>query len=637
MTIHDARARHSSGVWLTDVTRRRLVKLALGVGFLAVAVGLLVAYGTPAGAYELSIYAATPLAFWVAVAAALGVSMVISLSPAIDPRFRRLACGLGLIAAMAIVALPLVRSYYFLGTGDAMTHLGWVKDMAAGRLDPASFLYPATHLLSVVIGEGAGISFRRSTMLMVFAYTVIPLFFLPLCVRLVTDRWLAVPVGLLTAALYLPVNNISVYLMAHPTTQAILFFPFVVYLLIRYLQWPNDEAIWGRPSPWGVVLALASVSTLFVHPQQVLNVLGIFLTVVAVRFLAGLLRRSETMREHNPLYAQTLLLGTVVALWLPGRSRVSGAAGAFLEGLLAGGASPTDTAAHQATALSQIGGSIEELFAKLFLVSLVFVVLAAGLGLLSLIRWLRSNVEGANGEAIVQYLSLSVLPMGVIFIVYFLSSISTQHYRQVAAIVMIVAIVGAVAIVRWATFASERASTASVYTILVVAFTVYLLISVPAHFQSPYIYQPTQHVTESELDGYEYAFEHGADYPYGSVRGGVDRQIDAVYGTVGRDQATSVESAGGVPPDAFNSQRIAANVTESRYLLVTRSDRAREVRLWNGLRYTESGFDALDTSPTLDRVHTTGSLRSYLVANRTAAGPNGTRNATAPNRVGAPA
>ena len=613
MTTHATSTRLGPTNWTTDRDTTLLAKLALALGFFALAGGVLAAYRNPAEGAELSIYAATPLAFWMALAFSLLVALALSLLPTLPSWIRATALGLGVLSGAALVGLPLIRGYYFFGAGDSLTHLGWVKDMVAGRLDPLGFMYPATHLLAAFIGEGAGVSARRAILLMVFAYAVVPFVFVPLCMRQFTDRRWTVPVGLFSALLLLPINNVSVHLMAHPTTQAILVAPFVLYLLFRYLRLPvADRSVWGRASAWGVPLALATVSFLFVHPQQAVSLLLVFVTVA---FVTAVLRRVDHERGFhvNPPYAQTLLFGALVLFWLPRHVRATGAVEAVVGRFLSGEGDAGGTVAHQSSSLAQVGGSIEELFLKLFLVTLVYVLLATALALVSLRDWRSTD---SAGESFVQYVTLAGLPLGALFLLYFLSGVTRQHYRQVGFIVMLVTVLGGVAIVRGASYLSGRYSTRSVAAGLGVGLAVALVLSVPVLYPSPYMYQPTEGVSEAELEGYAFSFEHGADHPYLGVRGGPDRAIDALYGTVGRTTGESPTVGEGATPDVFNSGAYAAYYQEDQYLVVTKGDVRRERDLWDGLRYTADGFERLEERPGVNRVYSNGDVATYLIRDR---------------------
>lgn len=588
-----------------------VVKFGLAVGFFVLAGGVWAAYRTPATGYELSIYAATPAAFWGAVVVAAFLSVLLAFYPSSPRWLRAMAAVLGGCTATVLFSLPVLRGYYFFGAGDSMTHLGWVTDMAAGRLDPWTFMYPATHLLTVVLGEGAGITPRRAILLMVVGYAVVSLVFVPLCLLQFTDRKYAVSVGVFSAALLLPVNNVSVHLMSHPTTQAILFAPFVLYALFRYLRRPvGDEPLRRRVSPWGVVVVVGTFGFVFVHPQQGVSLLLLFVTIAGLQALARWRGVDGQIVAHNPVFVQSLLFGGLMAFWLPRHVRATGAFDAIVGQFVSGEGDAGGLVSHQSSSLTQVGGSIEELFLKLFAVPAFYALLAAIVGLLALRHW-RSPTS--DGEAFVQYLAVAAVPLGAQFTVYFLSGVTRQHYRQIGFIVMLVTILGAVGIVYGVSFLRRRLPAGSVSAGVGLVLFVSLLVSIPVVYASPYIYQPSQHVTEAEFDGFAFSFEHGADHAYVGVRAGPDRQVDAIYGTVGSADGTAPLVGDGVPPEVFNSGNYTAYYDDPRYFVVTRDGYERESYLWKGFRYTEDGFAGVGTRPGVDQVYSNGDIQTYLV------------------------
>src|SRR6056297_3433598 len=99
-------------------------RVLLAAGFFALTAGIVVAHRSPATGYELSIYAETPIEVW----GLLGVVFSLSLSLALSTMarwVRRLALLLGGGGALAFVGMPVLRGYWFISGGDALTHLGW--------------------------------------------------------------------------------------------------------------------------------------------------------------------------------------------------------------------------------------------------------------------------------------------------------------------------------------------------------------------------------------------------------------------------------------------------------------------------------------------------------------------------------
>lgn len=117
-------------------TFSHLSKIGSIVGCLALFTALVVANRTPASGYELSIYQSTPTLVWIGLGIALAVAVLVGLTAPRDTRTHDSALLLGGSAALAIVALPILRGYTFLGGGDSLSHVGWAREIQ--RRNPPS-------------------------------------------------------------------------------------------------------------------------------------------------------------------------------------------------------------------------------------------------------------------------------------------------------------------------------------------------------------------------------------------------------------------------------------------------------------------------------------------------------------------
>lgn len=590
--------------------RARGMKGALVVGYLAACLAVVAAHDAPASGYELSIYTATPLVFWVGIGLALFVATPIALWSTELGRVRDAALLLSVLAAVAVVSLPLLRGYYYFGSGDSLTHLGWMKDIASGALPTSDLLYPGLHAVAVLIHEVVGAPLRRTAYFAVVAFTVCFLVFVPLCVRQLSPRPAATAVGLFAALLLLPINNLSVHLLAHPTTQAITFVPLLLYLLFRYVSTPTGR--WLR-SPTGGVLAVALVAVVLVHPQQAVAVAAVFASISGLQFLYRRFAPRHAISQHRSAFLPTAFLVAVIAVWAPRHERTGSAATSVLTSLLSD--PPTaDRIAQRSVSLTQVGGSIEEVFLKLFLASLVFVALAAPLVLVGL----RGRFRPLDDDrvALVTYLSGGLLGVGVMFGVYFVASITSQYFRFLGFLMVPVTILGAITLLEGIPRWSGR-SLGVPRAVVVVLLVVLLPLAGATTFSSPYIYQGSGHVPAETMDGYETAFETAdPTVSFVGVRNGPFRYADAVYGLSTLEEGEIGGLYSGVPASAFNDG-LAGYYEEDRYLSITDSTVRVETELYRGFRYSEAGFRALDTTPGIDRVESTGGYRLYLLPGNT--------------------
>lgn len=589
----------------------RAAKFALGVGFAALLAGTLIAHRSPADGYELSIYAATPAAYWVGLAAALVASAGVAVFVPDRRLLRDAAILLAGTSIASLVLLPLIRGYYYFGAGDSLTHLGWMRDIVAGRLEPFELLYPGIHTMGIFVARLLDVRLGLAQMYVVAAFVLAFVAFVALTVRLLGRTRLALFIGLVAGLLLLPNNNVSVHLMAHPVTQSLLLVPLVLYLALLYARPSTDAGLLGA-TPVGVLLSLVTVALVVIHPQGALNVLLILGAISAVQLYVRWSDASTRIDDHRPLYVPTLVGVVAFALWAPRFDRVGGAAEQVTVELI-GGAAPTGDIAQRSTSLTEIGGSILELFVKLFLPAAVFGVLAAAL--LFALYTGRLAHRDSDREALVTYVAASLIPLSVAFAFFFVANVSTQHFRYLGFVMVPVTLLGAVALDEWLDRAGGPSPRWTKRLALVVALLLLLPMPLATLHSSPFIYQPTPATTEAELTGYEATFEQmDREIGFIGIRGGPNRQLDAIHGTERSDQMgiDGASSRGAIPYGVFGNN-MTSHYNESRYLPVTEGDYEREVSLYDGLRYSERGFERLDATVGIDRVHTNGGYRLYVV------------------------
>ena len=595
----------------TDPAHTRTRKVLLVLGFLALAVGILSARTSPAVGYEIAFYASTSAVFWIGACLAGLVGVGVGFA---SPQYRRVRQGSMLLTGstiLSVIALPLLRGFHFYGPGDALSHLGWVRMIESGALHPASMRYPGIHSIATMLSEGAGLPDTHALMLTVVVFFALFLLFVPLCVASITNSGPAMLVGLLSGLLVLPINNIGTHVTAYPTTQTIMFMPMVLYLLFGYVRDRGERYSIGSASGIGILLGLSTVSTMLIHPQQSLNLLGAFLLISLVQYGYGTFRDPEhPINRHRLLYDQTALFTLLFLLWIPRLERVRVAVVDIITGLLAGG-TPGTTVAGRTVSLGVLGGSIEEMFVKLFGISLVYIILA-GLLVLALLVGQLGRV-GPNGRGFIQYLIVMAIPAGVFFMLFFLADAADQHFRYLGFIMVPVTILGGVALSVGIDRLGTLGSKPVLGTAIGLVFAVFLVMQLLAFHPSPYIYQPSNQIADGQMSGYETAFEdREEEVQFAGIRSGPRRFADAYYGTGSQPAEEFPGSREVIPEEEFNED-LASAYDERTYVPVAAADYDREVGLFQGLRYTDEGFQQLEHSTEVDRVQSNGEFELYLI------------------------
>ncbi|WP_458205181.1 hypothetical protein [Haladaptatus sp. NG-SE-30] len=590
----------------------RLEKTALVVGFCSLALAVLAAHGAPAQGYELSVYRATPTLFWAGVAVAFITGIVVAVSS--PDWYRSLGLVLGGTTTLAIASLPLLRSYHFYGPGDSLTHLGWTKDIASGDMAVYELLYPGTHTIGVVISEVTGLSLRRSLMVMVAAFVLVYLLFVPLAVSLVVDDDRAVTFAAIAAYLLLPINAISVFVMPHPTSQAILFLPLLVYLVAKYVTGTDGRRVPLFGTASGSLLALASMAMVLVHPQQAANAILLFGGFVLVQIVYRLFREGHAIARHRAMYAHTMFLMAMFLLWTPLHERSGGAARALVTSLIDNPAAAADTA-NAAASLSQLGGSIRILFLKLFFVSLIFSVFAG----LFMLGGLFDRIRATETSAFAKYLTVGMVPLFGLFCAFLVASLGQFHFRVLGFMMVPVTMLGGIAIARAMGAVEQRLPNADPVPGFAAGLFLFLLVlSIPTIFHSPYMYQPSGQVSESQMAGYELAFDERGEARFTGLRASGERYTDAILGF----EASKRADFRGEPiygsdinatEENFTARRLVSAFDGPRYLPITDSAKKRELTVYNGFRFPKRGFRTLESNPEVARVQSGGDFQLYYL------------------------
>lgn len=589
-------------------------KGVLALGYAALAGATANAYTAPATGFEVSIYEGTPLAVWLLLGVALTLSLLVACYVP-GTRLGRMGLLLGGGAVSLVTALPLVRGYHFYGAGDGLTHLGWVTDVAGGVLNPFGLFYPGVHTVTVFLSRLGGVEPTRALLLVVCAFAVSFFVFVPLCIRAITGRPGAAYVGGFVAFCLLPLNHIAThYMEPHPITEAILFSPLVLYLLVQYTLCESSvfDVLLTRT---GALLALATAALVLYHPQQAANALILFVTIAAVQAGCRLLRCGGEIRAHRPLYGQTVWLTLFFVGWAAGRetfvAAFNGVTRELAGYLLAGSTDAASVVSQRGSSLGEIGASTSELFAKLLLVPSIF---AAGASFVMLTSFLgRTETTEPETTALCRYFGAGLVVLVPYSLVFFVGSVSKLFFRNLGFVMVLVTVLGAIALYRLGGLLVDRFSPAVGYPATTLFLGAALVLSMVVVFPSPYVYMGSGHVTDDRVDGYALLFSHQApDTEIYGVRMGPWRYRHATAGVTGIETSRYEERS----IWGENLSRARALASEDRYFVRTRPDVVRETGIYEGLRYSTAQFRSLERQPGIHVVQTNGEVTVYRIEAR---------------------
>ncbi|MDB2252227.1 hypothetical protein PM033_10625 [Halorubrum ezzemoulense] len=509
-----------------------------------------------------------------------------------------------MLGVAAIAALPMIRGYYFYGTGDPMTHLGWVKQILWGTLNMDEFFYPGLHLLAAEISKISGLTPRHSLNLTAWLFTPIWLVFCPLLVRELTNSNEGLYIGGVAALILTPLNPINVRLVPLPSAQMVFFLTVVLYLYFRFF---TDTL--GDDTAAKITLGTVLTSVVFYHPQQAINAIVLLGLLIVIAKIVD--SESETI-ETRPL-TTVIAVGVLLVAWITSKEtfhevfqNLTLGLIATIQGIISGvpqGSAGAGSASRLESARA-LGYNIPLLGLKFIGKTLV----AGAAALLLAVSELRNKRISLPVRLLVA--SSAMLLFGGAFAGI---GMINQVARYAGVFIAIGSIVGAVGLTKYIN--SNGAPTRR--TIITILLCASIIISVPVMFQSPFVALYNRQVTESQYQGYETAFEYGNnDIEYVHLRSETRRFEAAIYGS---RAATDIEidwaSNQGRVPDHFVNQSLPAYYDGARYISITDADRIREDDLYNGYRYAKSDFVYLGQA-THRVVDTNGYQLYFLAENR---------------------
>lgn len=367
--------------------------------FVCLLAALIVIARTPAATgYELTIYDAYPSYLWlfIILSSASGIGILLRQT------FARQRSGWWLAGLIIVVvtnsiflALPFFRGYAFFPGGDAMSHIGRMKDMlATGYIQPDNF-YPVVHILGVSLLDITGLDeAATANLLFVSWYIVFLLSVYILATVLSKERGQA----LLITALAAPLIFSSLHTLIHPSMLSLFMVPLLLYFYHR-----KQSVHHSKPATALALILLAIVMT-FIHPVTAVFAISLLLTLNLAGFLYRRVAsgrqlaaeaRTAMMRDYN----SPLIMFAIFFLWYFSYAAIQRSIKAVNDFLLYGDRTPLVEGQLETLAMAELTMfQTVELFIYRYGTIFFYGLVASAATLIALKRSLhkRSPLEPAN-------------------------------------------------------------------------------------------------------------------------------------------------------------------------------------------------------------------------------------------------
>lgn len=579
-----------------------------GYGLFALVVALLLTV-PPADGYEISMYAAYPWVFWVALFLAFLVSQLLVLRAAVRPDSRdgywRLGFLLAMLGTAVMVFMPYLRGYSHFERADVLTHIGYIQVIQESGRVGVNNIYPNIHNLVLTLSYATGVEPIRiinaiSGILSLFAVAA-------------SFALLARAYGRQKALFTIPFVMVlfagTASMNPSPYSQSRLILVFLLYVFVLE-QYTRSLSV-------RIALAVSLVGLVLYHPLTTLFLLGVFL----VYSLVGRLWYRDdadgtagTAAAPGSATASHLLGATYVA-WYYNFAGLFRRVRTLYERVFGPSEGETTLQTYSSTVTRTSPALLDLIRIGVLRYGYAAIILSvAGLHFLRLnLHRVRGQMKAGVFES--TFSATFVLFSGLTLVFLFLDFV--VGFTRPLAVAQFFAALVAGALFFWLYTHSSRKSMVAI--VLVVLLASLVVVSMFGLFKSPQRAGVNQQVTAAELDGAEWYFANrNAEMPIQERGITLYRFEDALFGTDA--DLLGKEGDGTRPPDHFGyteNGTFGQSFEQDHYFVSTRLGRIFYPEVYPDYpqfwRFTDADFDRLERDPTTSQVYTNGGFEMYLI------------------------
>ncbi len=559
----------------------------------------------PADGYEPSLYDAYPWFFWVFVLGAffMGQLAIFRSARSGYDGDRSWVFGLAslFIVNAVLIFMPYIRGYALYGRSDVMTHLGYIHHITADGVVGSGNIYPNMHILVRILAFATGLEPSQVINLLppIFSMVYFGAMYL-LVVRLFDDRSMVL---FALAFVAIPVGGAS-HVLAVPYTISVLFVPFFLYLFVKEQQ---TNALTVR-----VALLVSLVAIIIYHPLTTLFLLAIFGLYYGIK-----LTRYFDDEHLGPTNVVSLSLAIFTA-WYYNFAGIIYRFETILNVFLSQSGGDSTLQQYSSTVTETQPALLDLVKVGMFKYGTSGIEAALGLAfvVLALYLWRQDLFRPNIYTAFITIVFLAFVGVSVPF---FVADLIVGVGRPlVFARITGTILAGLLFYLVWRFVgSSEDRLGIDVSMYAVVLFLVYL--SVFSLYWSPLMSRTNNQVTDMELDGSEWLFEHRNQEMlinnFGINHG---RFYDKEFGPYERPD--TIRRSGALPPAHFNyteNPKLGQNYQQDTYLLLTQKGRVTYPAKFPGYEshwsFTPQDFDRVETDPSVTQFYTNGEFDGYYV------------------------
>jgi hypothetical protein len=606
---------------MTEFDTRNQLYAFVGVVLTLLAIVIVILI-PPARGFEPSLYQVFPWYFFALIGGAILVGFLpvyrTARGRAVDARTWMLGLVPVLVSNALLLFMPYIRGYPVYGRADVLTHVGFARNIATSGV-VSNNIYPNTHLLVNALAYATGLDIATVINLIPPAISFVYIGAMYLLARVIFDDdslfLLAVPFTILLI-------GGRAHLGPVPYGMSVFLVPFALYLFIKEQQ---TKAISCR-----IALIVALVSLIIYHPLTAL----FLMFVILVYILAKKSRRFSA--EHiGPTNIGSLAFA-VFATWYLNFAGIIFRLESVLN-VLVGSTETTSTLDSYTATVSRTSPELIDLvrIAIFRYGKSMLLFTLAGLFILAIVLWYLNGVWSPTLNIYTAVFMICFTGFAVGSVLFLVNNLIVGWGRPLMfANIFSTLLAGGLFYVYYRRLSDRDSPLRSldisygVVMVLLVGLVVFSL------YPSPLTTHMNVQVTDMELDGTDWLFEHRSENIQTEEFGLSQHRFYEVHNGE-QPLPDGLRRHETRPPPHFNyteHQTIGESYTSDTYLMITEYGRVtyqvkfpEYEQFW---QYTPEDFSRLERDPTVSRMYDNGELDLYYIEGVRAERPSSAENTT---------
>lgn len=579
---------------------------------------IIIADTPPAAGYEISLYEAYPLYFWIIILAAFSCGLYLLVNHAFSNQLSKwwiFGLIIPIYTNLLILLLPFFRGYATLGRGDVLTHIGLIRDILhTGYFSSPNFTnhYPVIHIIGANLSYLTGLTPELLAEIFPGLFTLFYIVYIHILARnIATKMGETLLITAFGSLLLFKHGN----LMLAPSIICFYMLPFTLFLI-------NKRLSSHRGLEFSIILVLILLMVPFLHPGE--GTIFLFLIILCLEisrlvYITSNQRvgnkvskafNSQSLKITNPeliliitwfawFSSYSIFAGTIRSVWDFLTNEI-GMTTAMEYGAMIAKANLTPLAIIQLL-FNMYGQSVAYFITSLLIIMIFLRQLLLSLGRVSRMQFTYSLL----------FINFGIL----MFVAFFSKAIWVEYNREMIYVIFAATILNGLGL--YEVFHSHHKNIGIVCVMLILLISA--TFSLFNTFPSPNVRESNSQVTAMELTGMEHFLDH--------------REVSLLIDNLGVDQKRFAEAILGrqvpsinirylvIPFDHFGyemNESYGQSFTEDRYFLESKLSRISYPEIFPDYRhlwrFTPEDFYYLDNNDiSASRIYCNGEFWAYYI------------------------